>query len=101
MILPQVFLSQSQKYSWRNPLFCQFFQVSIFFLLKSVKLHFFVEDFLSLGAEYFRRETLLCFSKGPLLEKITDKRGGEKHDFPSKLLFLTTKRFRSGTILSF
>ena len=72
-----------------------------FFLLKRVRSQFFFENFLSHGAEYFRRETFLCFRKVPVLEKITDERGGEEHDFPSKLFFLTTKMFRTGTILCF
>ena len=101
MLLLQFFLPQCQTFSWRNPLFCHFFQVSNFFLLKRVRLHLSVENFLSHGAEYFRRETFLSFRKVPILGKITDKRGCEKHDFASKLFFLKTKMVLTGAILCF
>ena len=71
------------------------------FLCKMVRSHFAVQNFLSHSGDYFRRDTPLCFRKFPVLEKITDNRGGEKHDFLSKLSFLTTKLFRTGTILCF
>ena len=82
-------------------IFSLFSGFEIFFLLKRVRLHLSVENFLSHGAKYFRRETFLCFRKVPVLEKITDERGGEKHDFASKLFFLKTKMFRTGATLCF
>ena len=53
---------------------------------------FSVENFLSHGAEKFRRGTFLCFRKFLVPKKVWDKRGDGYHDFLSKLFCLTVPK---------
>ena len=99
--VPSNFFVSVPKIFVAEPFILSLFSGLDFFLLRRVRLQFSVENFLSHGSEYFRRETFPGFGKVPVLEKITNKRGGEKHDFASKLFFLNTKLFRTGTILCF
>ena len=67
--------------------------IELFFLCDTVRSHFSVENFLSHSGEHFRRETLLCFRKDPVFEKITDKRGARNTIFRRNCSFLLPNCF--------
>ena len=56
---------------------------------------FSVENFLSHSAEKIRRGMFHCYSKVGY-RKSLDKRGGEYHDFPSKISRLTVRKISVG-----
>ena len=63
-------------------------------------LRFSVQNFLSHSTEKLRRGSLLCSRKILRWKTVRDKRGGEYHNFPSKLFCFTVPKIFVGESFS-
>ena len=85
-----------KHFAGEYPLVFTFFWYRKIFCFRGLCQDFLSKLFLSHSTEKLRRRTLLCFTKFLVLKNVRDERGGEYHDFLSKLFCFTVPKHFAG-----